>query len=79
MTQRVSNFDIRSTKTQATYSTRSDSGDVLTGGDGDPLETWHINGSSSFSSATYAYLAISLARTPEGGISAFIHLKSRRG
>ena len=74
MTERVGGSDIRNTETRATYSPESHNtvtGPRFTDTDGDVLGPWLINGFKWFSSATDANMTILLARTPEGGISAF--------
>ncbi|KAL6715631.1 hypothetical protein ACLMJK_006592 [Lecanora helva] len=74
MTERVGGSDVRNTETLATYSPipeGSESERQSTSTDGQPLGPWAINGFKWFSSATDAEMAILLARTPEGGLSAF--------
>lgn len=78
MTQRPGGFDRRSTETQATYLTRSNSSDTPPRGDRDPLGSRQINGLQSFSCAIDTDLVVLLSGTAEEGISAFIHLISRR-
>ena len=71
MTERVGGSDVRNTETLATYSPMSKSEAVVTGIDGAPLGPWLINGFKWFSSATDANTAVLLAKTLDGGISAF--------
>lgn len=72
MTERIGGSDVRNTETVATYSPIStSSGTESTDIDGTPLGPWSINGFKWFSSATDANMAILLAKTPDGGVSAF--------
>jgi alkylation response protein AidB-like acyl-CoA dehydrogenase len=71
MTKRAGGSDVRNTETLATYSPMSKSEALSTGIDGMPLGPWLINGFKWFSSATDANMATLLAKTPDGGISAF--------
>ena len=71
MTERVGDSDVCNTETLLTYSPKSDGGIAPTGVDDNPLGPWLINCFKWFSSTTDANMTILLARTPEGGISAF--------
>ena len=71
MTERVGGSDVRNTETLATYSPVSESEAASTGIDGAPLGPWLISGFKWFPSATGANMVILLAKTPDGGISAF--------
>ena len=71
MTERVGGSDVRNTETLATYARDSKSKVAKTDADGAPLGPWLINGFKWFSSATDANMAILLAKSPDGGISAF--------
>ena len=71
MTERVGGSNVRNTETLATYARGSKSKATKTDADGAPLGPWLINGFKWFSSATDANMAILLAKTPDGGISAF--------
>lgn len=74
MTERVGGSDVQNIETLATFSPVSQS--AVDGPFGiefanSALGPWRINGFKWFSSATDANMAIMLARTPEGGVSAF--------
>ena len=74
MTERVGGSDVRSIETMATRSPAANSDGPEpseTDADGAPLGPWLINGFKWFSSATDANMTILLAKTPDGGISAF--------
>ena len=71
MTERVGGSDIRNTETLATYARGSKSKVAKRDADGAPLGPWLLNGFKWFSSATDANMAIVLAKSPDGGISAF--------
>ncbi|KAL2048528.1 hypothetical protein N7G274_000440 [Stereocaulon virgatum] len=71
MTERAGGSDVRNTETLAIYSPISKSEALSTGIDGMPLGPWLINGFKWFSSAIDADMAILLAKTPDGEISAF--------
>ena len=71
MTERVGGSDVRNTETLATYARGSKSKVAKADADGAPLGPWLINGFKWFSSATDANMAILLAKSPDGGISAF--------
>ncbi len=69
MTERVGGSDVRNTKTLVTYPLELEN--TSTGIYGAPLGPWLINGFIWFSSATDANMAILLAKTPDGCVSAF--------
>lgn len=74
MTERIGGSDVQNIETSATFS--PDTRSAVDGQFGvefanSALGPWRINGFKWFSSATDANMAIMLARTPEGGVSAF--------
>ncbi|KHN96922.1 acyl-CoA dehydrogenase [Metarhizium album ARSEF 1941] len=71
MTERTGGSDVSLTETVATY--RPDGADGLASRQGQiPLGPWSISGFKWFSSATDAEMAVLLARTAAGGLSAFL-------
>ncbi|KAF2493883.1 acyl-CoA dehydrogenase/oxidase C-terminal [Lophium mytilinum] len=71
MTERQGGSDVRNTETLATYSPNFSPEESTLDTDNLPLGPWSINGFKWFSSATDSNMAILLAKTPSGALSAF--------
>lgn len=75
MTERSGGSDVSQTETVATHKV---SRDLSPASNAMPLGPWHINGFKWFSSATDCNMTILLAKTTQGGLSAFMAPMSRR-
>ncbi|KAH9212834.1 hypothetical protein DL95DRAFT_524878 [Leptodontidium sp. 2 PMI_412] len=77
MTERVAGSDLTGTETLAEPLTAAEAGKGVDG-EGAPLGPWSITGFKWFSSATDSNMAVLLARTPDGELSAFYGPMRRR-
>lgn len=79
MTERSGGSDVRNTETLANNKPNTSPAAASEDAHGQPLGPWSIDGFKWFSSATDSHMTVLLAKTPDGGISAFFAPTRRRG